>query len=107
MLAYRAAHAELRTGIEQNLYADADTFAFVRAMDATGCTQQASDERLLIVVNKAAESRVVTLPEQDTALAGCAQFDAAPAATGPAPQIVNGTVRITEPANSMTVYAVR
>lgn len=107
LLAYRAAHAELQTGIEQNLFADEDTLAFVRAADASGCGPQGSHERLLIVVNKAATSRVVTLTEKDTALAGCTRFDAAPAATGPEAQIVNGTVRIAEPANSMSVYAVR
>lgn len=107
LLAYRAAHGELQTGIEQNLFADADAFAFVRAEDATGCARQGSAERLLIVVNKAAESRVVTLPEKGTALAGCAHFHAASAADGPIPQVENGNVRITEPAKSMTVYAVR
>lgn len=107
LLAYRANHAELTMGIEQNLHADADTFAFVRAMNTNGCAQRGSEERLLIVVNKAAESRVVTLPERDTAIAGCTRFDAAAAATGPVPQLANGTVRITEPAESMTVYAVR
>jgi hypothetical protein len=36
LLTLRSAHLELQTGIEQNLFADADTFAIVRAT-ADGC----------------------------------------------------------------------
>lgn len=107
LLAFRAAHGELKTGIEQNLFADADAFAFVRAADGAGCAAHGATERLLIVVNKGAKSKAVDLPTDGTALAGCTRFNASAAATGPAPQLDNGKLRIEVPAESMTVYAVR
>jgi glycosidase len=107
LLAYRAAHAELQTGIEQNLYSDVDVFAFVRAMDSAGCSANGATERLLIVVNKAPQSKTLELPVEDTALGGCMQFDAASAAPGEKPQLSNGKLRIEEPAESMTVFSVK
>lgn len=107
LLAYRAAHSEFKTGIEQNLYADANVFAFVRGADGAGCDSRGGSERLLIVVNKAEQNKVVELQVTDTALAGCKRFEAAPAAPGKQPQLSNGKLRIEEPTESMTVYAVR
>ncbi len=107
LLAYRANHAELESGIEQNLFADADGFAFVRATSSSGCTPDHSSQRLLIVVNKSTDSRTINLPISGTALAGCANFDAAPAAPGNRPELGNGKLHIDEAAESMTVYAVR
>jgi glycosidase len=107
LLAYRSAHSEFKTGIEQNLYADANLFVFVRATDNAGCDSRSGSERLLIVVNKAQQHKTVDLPVSDTALAGCTRFEAAPAAPGEQPQLSNGKLRIEEHAESMTVYAVR
>ncbi len=106
LLAYRSAHSELKTGIEQNLYVDANLFAFVRGADAGGCDSHGS-ERLLIVVNKTEQEKAVELPVSNTALAGCTRFEAAPITPGEPPQLSNGKLRIEEPAESMTVYAVR
>jgi glycosidase len=107
LLAYRSAHSEFKTGIEQNLYADANLFIFVRATDNAGCDSRSGSERLLIVVNKALQHKTVDLPVSDTALAGCTRLEAAPAAPGEQPQLSNGKLRIEEPAESMTVYEVR
>lgn len=107
LLAYRAAHPELQTGIEQNLYSDVDTFAFVRGMDSAGCSANGAIERLLIVVNKAPQRKTLELPVKDTALGGCVQFDPASAAPGQKPQLSNGTLSIEEPAESMTVFSVK
>lgn len=107
LLAYRSAHSEFKTGIEQNLYADANLFVFVRATDNAGCDSRSGSERLLIVVNKALQHKTVDLPVSDTALAGCTRLEAAPAAPGEQPQLSNGKLRIEEPAESMTVYEVR
>jgi neopullulanase len=106
LLAYRAAHTEFKTGIEQNLFADADAFAFVRAMNDAGCKSDHSTERLLIIANKAPQSKVVELSAEETALAGCTKFDSALSGTGETPQLRGGTLRIEEPAESMTIYAV-
>jgi hypothetical protein len=107
LLGYRAAHTTLKSGIEQDLFADADAFAFVRGQNASGCTVQHSDERLLVVVNKAPRNKIVELPLDDTALAGCTNFDLAPVTTGAPAQLNDGKLRIEEPAESMTIYAVR
>ncbi len=107
LLAYRAAHAELQTGIEQNLFADADVFAFVRAASTAGCASGDPNERLLIVVNKAAQSESVQLPTEATALAGCTRFADAPVTPGPPPHIDGRSLRIDEPAESMSLYVVR
>ncbi len=107
LLAFRAAHAELQTGIEQNLYSDTDAFAFVRGVDSADCRTNGATERLLIVVNKAPQSKTLELPVEDTALAGCVQFDPASAAPGEKPQLNDGKLRIEEPAESMTVFSVK
>ena len=107
MIALRSAHTEFQTGIEQNLFADDDTFAFVRSPGEAGCAPDHSSERMLIVVNKAQHSRVVELPTDETALAGCTAFEAQSPAAGAVPAVAGGKLKIEEPAESMTVYAVR
>lgn len=106
LLAYREAHTELKSGIEQNLFADADTFAFVRATSAAGCAVRNPEERLLVVVNKAAQSKTVELKTDDTALAGCTRFTGAQVTPGAQPQLDGNRLRIEEPAESLTIYAV-
>lgn len=106
-MAFRAAHTEVRDGIEQNLYSDTDAFAFVRTMDSSGCSADRDTERLLIVVNKAAQSKVLDLPVEGTALDGCAQFNPASVAPGEKPQISSGKLHIVEPAESITVFSVK
>lgn len=107
LLAYRSAHAELKTGTEQNLFADGDGFAFVRSDSSGGCNAQHNSERLLIVLNKAPEKKMIELSLADTALEGCAEFEPAPVATGKRPHLNDGRLSIDEPAESLTVYAVR
>jgi neopullulanase len=107
LLAFRAAHTELKTGIEQNLYADADGFAFVRSTTAVGCTPQHSSERLLIFVNKGPQEKSVDLSVEDTALQGCSTFEAIPLTPGATTRISEGKLHIEEPAESMTVFSVR
>lgn len=107
LLALRGAHSVLQTGMEQNLFADEDGFAFVRSLDGHGCQADHSQERYLIVVNKAQKSKRIQLPQEGTALAGCTAFVAAQPKTAVAPEVVSGSLQIDEPAESMTVYAVR
>jgi glycosidase len=106
MLALRSTHPALQTGIEQNLFADEDVFAFVRSPDEAGCAPDHSSDRLLIVVNKAERSKVVDLPVEETALAGCTEFQATEPATGITPVVSGGKLHIEEPALSMTVFDV-
>ncbi|MGO8932947.1 MAG: alpha-amylase family glycosyl hydrolase [Terracidiphilus sp.] len=111
MLALRASHAALKTGLEQDLFADNDVFAFVRAPDAAGCSPSNKHnlgvKRLLIVLNKAAKSKSLDLPVEDTALAGCTEFEAIAPATGTAPVASGGKLHIEEPAASISVYEVQ
>jgi glycosidase len=73
LLKLRSTHPALQTGIEQNLFADENVFVFVRSPDEAGCapdhSPNSATDRLLIVVNKAAKSKVVELPMEETALA--------------------------------------
>lgn len=119
MLALRASHPALETGLEQDLFADNDLFAFVRAPEVAGCSpsnkHNPGAKRLLIVVNKAAKSKSLDLPVEDTALAGCTELQAiAPAtlqtiapATGTAPVLGGGRLHLEEPAESISVYEVQ
>jgi glycosidase len=111
MLALRASRPALQTGMEQNLFADADGFAFVRALDGDGCgagrRSAAAKARLLVVLNKGAQSKSIDLPLKDTALAGCTEFTAEAPATGSAPITSGGMLHIEEPAESMSVYEAR
>jgi neopullulanase len=107
LLQYRAHHEELRSGIEQDLFADADGFAFVRGPDGAGCNAQHTSERLLVVANKSTRAKVLDLPIAGAALAGCASFNPAQITPGQALQLSDGKLRIEEPAESMTVYEVR
>ncbi|MGP8271285.1 MAG: alpha-amylase family glycosyl hydrolase [Terracidiphilus sp.] len=111
MLALRAAHPELRTGLEQNLFADDDVFAFVRTLEIGGCPASpasgSAQERFLIVINKSQSSKALDLPAEETALAGCTKFQPEAPATGTAPVFGNGKLHIVEQAESMTVFDVR
>jgi glycosidase len=107
LFAFRATHTELQSGLEQNLAADANSFAFVRAPEANGCNAQHSSERLLIVVNRATQEKTLTLPLKDTALDNCTQFVAAAITPANSPAIENGSLRIEEAPESMTVFVVR
>jgi glycosidase len=111
LLALRAAHPALQTGIEEDLFADENAFVFLRARDEQGCSpDHASDgahERFLIVVNKGGKSEHLDLPTAETALAGCSVFQAVAPASGTPPLTGGGKLQIEEPAGSMTVYEVR
>lgn len=111
LLALRNTHASLQTGMEQNLFADEDAFAFVRTREEAGCSSDhaadPSKARLLVVLNKAQRGKVLDLPVAETALAGCTEFQPVTPATGAAPLVIDGKLHLEEPAESMTVFVVR
>ncbi len=107
MLALRKEHPALKSGFEQDMFADNDAFAFVRsAAGEVGCDANQKADRELVVVNKAPTAKTINLPLADTALAGCSEFQAEAPATGGAPQVRGGNLRVEEPAESLTVYSV-
>jgi hypothetical protein len=59
------------------------------------------------VVNKAAKSKSLDLAVEETALAGCTEFQAIAPATGTAPNIGGGRLHLEEPAESISVYEVQ
>ncbi len=107
MLALRRAHEVLQQGIEQNLAATEDVFAFVRTPDEAGCATDHSRERVLVVVNKAAQTRSIDLLMDDTALSGCKEFAPMAPASGADPKIDGAKLHVDEAAESMTLYRVR
>jgi glycosidase len=107
LLALRASHPALQTGLEQNLFADENGFAFVRTPDAAGCSADHSTERFLMIANKAQQSRHIQLTADGTALEGCTDFRAVQATAGAGSVARTKNLEIDEPAVSMTVFAVR
>ena len=111
LLALRNTHPALETGIEQNLFADEDAFAFVRTPTESGCSSDhsssPSNERFLIVVNKGTQLKTLDLPTDMTALAGCTLYEAEASVVGAAPVVKARTLHIEEPAQSLTVFEVR
>ena len=107
LLKMRASYPALQFGIEQNLFADENVFVFLRSPDGTGCSPDQHIDRLLIVVNKGAQSNVIDLPMDETALSGCTKFQAAAPTTGVTPVISGGKLHIEEPAASITIFDVQ
>ena len=106
LLALRAAHPVLETGLEQNLFAGSDAFAFVRTADGAGCGTGPAAERMLIVVNKAQQSASIDLPTDQTALAGCKNFHAMAPGGGADPVAGGGTLHLEQPAESIAIFKV-
>ena len=107
LLKLRAEYPALQTGIEQNLFANEDFFAFSRSTDGSGCSTDHSKQTFLIAVNKARQSRVLDLPVDETALSKCTQFRPLAPTAGAVPELNGGKLQIEEAAESMTIYELR
>jgi glycosidase len=90
-IALRHAHPALRVGSFERLYADADVYAFGRALD---------DERLVVAINVAEQPRDVAIPVSGAAAAEL-RFGTATAA------VDGGSLRLALPARSGVVVALR
>jgi glycosidase len=110
LLKLRATYPALQTGLQQNLFADADAFAYLRTPTDAACTSDHSAnparQRILIVVNKSQKAKILDLALAQTALDACTEFQPLGAAAGAAPVLSGGKLHIEEPAESLTVYAV-
>jgi glycosidase len=107
LLALRAAHPALQKGIEQDLYADENLFAFIRAPEEAGCSASHSSVRLLIVANKAAAKQDARLTMAETALSGCTEFTPIVPTSGIVPTATDGQLEIEEAADSVSIFEVR
>jgi glycosidase len=105
LLHLRAEYASITHGIEENLFADADDFAFTRTLSHQGCAEAPGD-RLLIVLNKSRQIKTIDLPLAQTSLAGCNDFAALPQANSASATQRDGKLHIQEPAESLTIFAV-
>ncbi|MDR3725308.1 MAG: alpha-amylase family glycosyl hydrolase [Terracidiphilus sp.] len=74
LLAWRKAHPAIASGLEQNLFASDALFAFARTTSSAGCASDPAAERVLVAVNKSAETKTIEFSTGGTALAGCNQF---------------------------------
>ena len=107
LMNYRRAHPALQTGMEQNLFADAHEFAFVRAEEASGCTQAHTNQHFLVVVNDGKQNQTVNLNLDHTALSGCTEFRPAPVGAAAALKTDGSQVQIVEPAESLSIFTAR
>lgn len=102
LLKFRSSHPALQAGLQQDLLATADTFAFVRTPSASGCSDR-SAVRTLVVVNKAQQTKSIDLDLNGTALSGCSAFTIAAPTQGTAPNLNAQKLHIEEPAESITL----
>jgi len=111
LLKMRATYPVLQTGLEQNLFADDDAFAFVRTPEEKGCSVDHSadpaKQRLLIIANKSTRNKTLDLSVEDSALAGCVEFRSLAPASGAVPHLSGGKLHIDAAGQSMTVIDVR
>jgi glycosidase len=65
----------LQTGQQQTIFADKTTFAFARtASVSTDCLTAPAADRYLVIANDSSSATDITLPLEQTTLAGCTQF---------------------------------
>ena len=102
----RKAHPVLETGIEQNLEAKDDVFAFVRAQNSSACAADHGTERILIVVNKSSERQTIEINAADTVLAGCTNYRVLAPTAENVIKWDRGKVQIQEPAESISAVRV-
>jgi glycosidase len=105
LLALRRQHRALQSGHQQDvLDEDPSAFAFVRADNTSqGCDGQ---ERLLIVVNNAGNSRTLHIATAATALDGCTTIQPVYGGAGPA-SFEGSTLTLTSRAKAFIIYTVR
>jgi glycosidase len=107
LLAARKAHVALQGGAQQNLFADATGFVFLRSEDLKGCLASHQHDEILAAINKDSAPRTIEVPMAATALAGCTRFEPlAPANAGTA-TLASGTLKLSMPADSFVLFDVR
>jgi neopullulanase len=107
LFATRKSHPALRGAPQQDIFADDSALVFVRTENLSGCPVAASQDTVMVVLNKSPVARRISFPDAGTALRGCNRFSAlAPADRGDAVEL-NGTIHITMPAESFVLFAVQ
>jgi glycosidase len=96
LLRLRQAHPALRDGKMWNIGWDDSYWAFVR---------ETAGERVLVVFNNAANARQLNIPLRDTTMQGARAVQ--PLLGAAAAEIENGNLRVTAPATTVLIYAVK
>ena len=105
LFALRAKHAAMQTGAQQFVFADDTGLAYVRAADiASGCAAGHATDRVFVVLNKASESRAITVPMKGTALEGCSRVDGMYPANAAAAKVRDGSLVVEVPAMGFAAY---
>ena len=104
----RMSHAEITSGQQQDLFADATGIAFLRGTNlAEGCDRNGARERILVLISKAAERRSLEFATANTGLAGCTVFAPLIPENAPALKVSNGKASATVDSNGAAIYTVR
>jgi glycosidase len=110
----RKQHSVLQTGEQQNLFADENACAFVRARDVhsgcSGSSQDETSERFLIVLNNSDHPRQLSIDTQKTAAGGCTHFDSALSSSGASntePVIDGTTLKVLVNPHGFGLYRMR
>ncbi|MGA1987923.1 MAG: alpha-amylase family glycosyl hydrolase [Candidatus Sulfotelmatobacter sp.] len=96
LLALRQSHAALRTGKQWHIGWDDSYYAFLRELP---------EERLLVVYNNASTTRELNIPVENTPLETAHKFETMFGNTSA--ELVSGQVRVSMPAQTLSVFSVR
>ncbi len=101
----RSAHPALKSGAQQNIFADDTALAYVRSLDTSnGCASDRATERILVALNKGGESRTLTLPTAATGLDGCKELTPLFPSATPAVKGDSVHLSLVLPANGFVIY---
>jgi len=107
LLAARKAHPALQGAAQQDIFADATSFVFLRTEDLAGCSPAQPHDAILTALNKDSTPRMIEISVRATALEGCSHFQPlAPADAGTA-GVSGATLKLSIPADSFVLFDVK
>ena len=102
----RKSNPMIKSGGQQDLFADSSSIAFLRGADfAEGCKTTGAPKRVLILVNKAVEPHRIEFGTVNTGLAGCAVFERL-ISTSPEVTLEDGRLSTELEPNGVGIYEV-
>ena len=107
LLSARKAHPALQGAAQQDLFADATSFVFLRTEGLGGCSSSSARDTILVGLNKDSTPRTLEIPVVATGLEGCTHFQPlAPADAGTA-GVSGATLKLSIPADSFVLFDVK
>ena len=107
LLKMRKDHEVFAGGDQQDVMADATAMAYLRGKDLGDGCKPGGQARILVVVNKAAESRKVEMPEEKSGLANCSRFTSVFPRNAPTVSVEGGKVSVELSPMGAAIYSVR